>query len=44
MDGEAAGAIGVVVGLDALDEITVIALRQDAGDGGLEVEALAEDE
>ena len=33
-----------VVGLDALDELAVIALGQHAGDGLLEVEAFAEDE
>ena len=44
MEGQTAGAIGVVVGLDALDEVAVIALGQDAGDGSLEVEAFAEDE
>ena len=44
MDGEPAGAIDEVVGLDALDDRAVIVVGQHAGDGMLQVEAFAEDE
>ena len=44
MHGEATDAVGEVVGLDAIDDLAVIALGQHAGDGILEVEAFAEDQ
>ena len=40
MDREAPGAVGEVVGLDLLDEGAVVALREHAGDGMLEIQAL----
>ena len=40
MDRQPAGAVGEVVGLDALDELAVIVLGQHAGDGVLQVETL----
>ncbi len=44
LDGQAAGPVGEVVGLDAIDEVAVVALGQHAGDGMLQVEAFPEDD
>jgi hypothetical protein len=42
--GEAPDAVGEVPLLDAIDDLAVIALGQDARDGILEVEAFAENQ
>src|SRR5262249_3868332 len=44
MDSEPAGPVAEDVGLDSTDEAAVIVLRQPAGAGILEAEALPEDE
>jgi hypothetical protein len=41
MHREAAGCVAIAVGLDRLDEAAVVVGRERAGDGVLEVEALA---
>ena len=44
VDGEPAGPVREVVGLDALDDLAVIVLGQHAGDGTLQVEPFPENE
>src|SRR5262249_23938734 len=44
MDRETSRAIGEVLRLDLLDDVAVVVVGQHAGDGVLQVEALAEDE
>ncbi len=44
VDGQPAGPVGEVVGLDAIDEVAVIAVGQHAGDGMLQIEAFPEDD